>query len=111
MGGRRKFLQYTQPQEQFGERHLYVCYGLLSAGYHARWLVSPTLSRCRQVRTGTLPLETGEMLAILRWSQFSPSADVISIQKGLIWLLLTTVAELPQLVCLAGFLTPEAPPR
>jgi len=30
--------------------------------------------------------------------------DVISIQKGLIWLLLTTVAELPPLVCLAGFL-------
>lgn len=104
MGGGRKFLQYTQPQEQYGERHLYVCYGLFSAGHHASWLVSPTLSRWRQVRTGTLPLETGEVLAILRWPQFSPSADVISIQKGLIWLLLTTIAELPPLVCLAGFL-------
>ena len=66
MGGGRKFLQYTQPQEQYGKRDLYVCYGLLSAGHHARWFISLTLSRGKQVCTGTLPLETGEVLAILR---------------------------------------------
>lgn len=66
MGGGRKFLQYTQPQEQYGKRHLYVCYGLLSAGYHAPWFISPTPSRGKQVCTGTLPLETGEVIAILR---------------------------------------------
>ena len=66
MGGGWKFLQYTKPQEQYGEHHLYVCYGLLSAGRHARWFISPTLSRGKQVCVGTLPLETGEVLAILR---------------------------------------------
>jgi len=64
MGGGRKFLQYPQHQEQCGERYFDVCYRLLSTGYHARWLVSPTQSRSRQVCTDTLPLETGPHLAL-----------------------------------------------
>ena len=66
MGGGRKLLQCTQPQEQYGKRDIYVCYGFLSAGYHARWFISPTLSRGKQVCTGTFSLETGEVLTIPR---------------------------------------------
>ena len=66
MVGGRKFLHYPQHREQCGEHYFDVCYRRISAGRHARWLVSPTQSRCRQACTGTLPLETGEVPAIPR---------------------------------------------
>ena len=37
-------------------------------------------------------------LAVLGCLQFSPSANVISIREGVMWLLLATIAELPPVV-------------
>ena len=66
------------------------------------------LLRLRQHGVGT------RGLGLLLWKQvgcflvsswFSPSANVISVRQGLIWLLIATVAEIPAVVRPTGFLT------
>ena len=65
------------------------------------------LLRLRQHGVGT------RGLGLLLWKQvgcflvsslFSPSANVISVRQGLIWLLIATVAEVPPIVRPTGFL-------
>ncbi len=52
------------------------------------------------MRHRTTPLETGEMTTVPRWLwSWSQSSDVFSIRKGVLWLLLATVAEVPPAVC------------
>ena len=94
-GGR--LLRYTQHQEQYSQYHLYVGFGPFHARHHARWLVSPALSRYWFVCSGTPTLETGEVVPVRLWPCISPSANVIHL-KGVIWLLLATSVELPLMV-------------
>ena len=95
----------TRRQEEQANYRLHVHYRLRLTGHHARWLASPASPRCGHISSGTTSLETGEVVAFLAWSQPPPSANVISIREGVLWLLLATVAELPPAVRLAGFLT------
>jgi hypothetical protein len=98
-------VQHSQCEEQSSNFCFYVYYRLHLVGHHARWLASPALLRFRCICSGAPALETGEVLAVLACSLFSASANVISVREGVIWLLLATLAELPQVVHLACFLT------
>ena len=98
-------MQYTQRRGQYSDRHLHVYHQLLLVGYHDRWLASHALSRCKHPCSGKPALETGEVLGFSESCVFfAPSANVISVRKGFVWLLLATVVALVPMVRPVNFL-------
>ena len=102
-------LQCTRRHEKPTNCCLHVYYRLRLAGHHACWFASSALPRCGCIWSGTTSLETGKVVAFLAWSQPSPSANMISVREGVLWLLLATAAELPPAVRPADFLHSLSP--
>jgi hypothetical protein len=98
-------MPHSQRQERYGNNNLSVYYRHRSVGRHAHWLASHGPSRDRHVLSGTSgkpTLETGE--ALLSWLWCSPSANLVSVRQGLVWLFLATTVELLPLVRPVGYL-------
>jgi hypothetical protein len=91
-------LQLTRPYDYKRNIRLHLDYRLCLASLDAHRLASPTLSWCGHRWSWTPTLETGVVLAVLVSPLFSPSANVISVRQGLIWLLIATLAEVPPVV-------------
>src|SRR5579863_2085695 len=76
--------------------------------YYACWLAPSGLPRIWRVWYGTLYVETGGGVRTSRsWCLLS--ADTFSVRKGLVWLLLATIAEVPPVVCVFNFMYSSFP--
>lgn len=75
-----------------------ACYRFRLTSYHAFWLASRTLWRC--VRSDRTPLETSGV-ALLS-SLYHLTLRFVSFRKGVLWLLLATMAEVPPVVSLSN---------
>ena len=65
LGSGDRVLRFPQPQEKFNHLYLDLHHRLNLVSHHAHWFASPLPQCWRHRWSGTLALETGNMLAVI----------------------------------------------
>lgn len=93
-------LHVDQHQKHQTSRHRHAHYRHRLASDHAGWVVRFAPVWRRQIRSGKLAMETGEVMTALLGPCALLFPNVLSACKGVTWLIIATVAEVPPAVSL-----------
>jgi len=104
MGVRTRQLCCEQHREHQSYYYYHAVFRHSSTCHHARWLFPPAPSRSQYAWFDTTTLDPGAVVASL--AGCLRVTNVILDLKGIIWLLLASVIQVPQLVRLHVFLEP-----
>lgn len=104
MGARTRQLCCEQHREHQSYYYYHAIFRHSSTGHHARWLFPPAPSKTQYVWLDTTTLGSGAVVESLAGRL--RLTNVVLDLKGIIWLLLASLIQVPQLVRLGVFLEP-----